>query len=91
MICFRVCVPPLSFKGKVSKGMGEQKWMDPKVARALNERNKVLREHGFPERLQEYVEDNQPWQYYQREGGINPLVFCYLEPEQWEMLPTINP
>lgn len=52
--------------------------MDPQVALALRERDRTLRQHGFPD-LPGDVINSAAWQLYQRSGGLNPLVFADLD------------
>lgn len=52
--------------------------MDPQVAIALKERDRTLRQHGFPD-LPDHVKNSAAWQLYQRSGGLNPLVFADLD------------
>lgn len=59
--------------------------MDPAVATALDDRDRILRECGFPElllpdRMPEDFRSDPHLEKYRHDGGINPLVFTALQP-----------
>ncbi len=62
-----------------------QGWVDPAVAQAWAERDHILRQNGFPDKLPESLKTDDWLKTYEESGqlGINPLIFTGLEPQEW--------